>query len=146
MSGRSLQDKVRAGGKLLVPYVCAGHPEASATVDILVALAEAGADAVELGIPFSDPLADGPVIQAAAGRALSQGMTVAKTLDLAEAYGARGTGVPLLLMGYANPLLRMGPAFGRRAGAGRRRRGCARAARTRPWRRRGRHRSRPSPP
>lgn len=98
----------RASRKLLAPYVCAGYPTPTVTVDILCALAQAGADFIELGVPFSDPLADGPVIQAASNVALGQGMTLPMALDLAEAYAARKTGVPLVLMGYANPFLALG--------------------------------------
>jgi tryptophan synthase alpha chain len=107
----SLQDvlkaKVQAGRKLLVPYVCAGAPDAETTLPILLALAEAGADAIELGIPFSDPLMDGPVIQAASHKALKQGMTLAKALEIAAAFTARCQ-TPLIFMGSVNPLLRMG--------------------------------------
>jgi tryptophan synthase alpha chain len=110
-----LRGKVLTGRKLLAPYLCAGYPDASVTVDALVALAEAGADLIELGIPFSDPLADGPVIQAASQMALRGGMTLPRALDLAEAYAARNTGVPLALMSYLNPILAMGAdSFGQR--------------------------------
>ncbi len=113
-----LQERSRGGRKLLAPYLCAGYPRAETTVDTLVALAEAGADMIELGIPFSDPLADGPVIQAASQQALRQGMTLDRALDLAEAYAARATGVPLVVMSYANPILAFGAqAFGKRAQA-----------------------------
>lgn len=104
---QTLKDKMAAGRKLLVPYLCAGFPDESATVPILEALADAGADAIELGIPFSDPLMDGPVIQAASHRALQQGMTLMKALDLAKAFTSRRD-TPLFLMSSVNPLLRMG--------------------------------------
>jgi tryptophan synthase alpha chain len=94
--------------KALVCYVVAGDPDLDRTVDIVCALDEAGVDAVELGIPFSDPLADGPSIQAAAHRALENGATVAKTLDVVKAIRAR-SGMPIVLMTYFNPTLRYGP-------------------------------------
>jgi len=102
-----LKDKVASGRKLLVPYLCAGFPDESATVPVLEALAEAGADAIELGIPFSDPLMDGPVIQAASHRALQQGMNLSKALDMAKAFTSKNP-TPLFLMSSVNPLLRMG--------------------------------------
>lgn len=108
-------DRIAQGRKLLVPYVCAGFPSEADTLSILESLADAGADAIELGIPFSDPLLDGPVIQAASLRALSQGMTLAKALALAKAFMARRD-TPLLIMSSLNPVLRMGPeTFARRA-------------------------------
>jgi tryptophan synthase alpha subunit len=110
-----LRQRIAEGRKLLVPYVCAGFPSEDETLAVLEALADAGADAIELGIPFSDPLMDGPVIQAAASRALAQGMTLPKALALAKAFTARRS-TPLLLMSSLNPLLRMGPeAFARRS-------------------------------
>lgn len=96
--------------KLLAPYLCAGFPSPALTVDTLEALVEGGADVIELGIPFSDPLADGPVIQAASQHALRLGVTLQRVLELAADFQARRTGVPLFLMGYANPILRFGPA------------------------------------
>lgn len=102
--------EARAHRKLLAPYVCAGFPSPGVTMDVLCALAEAGADFIELGVPFSDPLADGPVIQRASSLALGQGMTLPRALEMAEAYAARKTGVPLVLMGYANPFLALGAA------------------------------------
>ena len=110
-----LKERVTAGRKLLVPYLCAGFPSESDTLLLLEALVEAGADAIELGIPFSDPLMDGPVIQAASNRALAGGMTLPKALQLARAFTARNT-TPLLIMSSINPILRMGPeVFARRA-------------------------------
>lgn len=93
----------RAGGrKLLVPFLTAGHPDLGSSAAALAALAEAGADAIELGVPFSDPLADGPVIAAASERALAGGTTLARVIALAEERPAGGP--PLVLFTYLNPL------------------------------------------
>ena len=91
----------------LVIYLCAGDPDLSATADLVVAAAKAGADVIELGVPFSDPTADGPAIQRAAERSLRGGTTLAKVLDTVRAIRAR-TNVPILLFGYYNPVLAYG--------------------------------------
>jgi tryptophan synthase alpha chain len=110
----------RRGRKALVVYVCAGDPDLASTERLVPALAEAGADIVELGVPFSDPLADGPTIQAASQRALKSGTSLSKVLDLVGRLRARGCEVPLVLFGYVNPILRMGlePFVLRAAAAG----------------------------
>ncbi len=92
------------GEKALVCFVTAGDPSADVTVELVKTLARAGADAVEIGIPFSDPLADGPSIQAASQRALETGMTTAKTLDIVRRIRAEVTDLPLILMTYYNPI------------------------------------------
>jgi len=105
-----------AGRRALVPYITAGHPDAARTVELLRGLADAGADIIELGLPFSDPMADGPVIQASSQRALEQGMSFDKLLDLVDR--AQVT-VPLVLFSYLNPLIAAGPeALDRAARAG----------------------------
>ena len=91
----------------LVIYICAGDPNLDATVDLVVAAAEAGADVIELGVPFSDPTADGPAIQRAAERALAGGTTLVGVLDTVRAIRKR-TNVPILLFGYYNPILAYG--------------------------------------
>jgi len=91
----------------LVIYLCAGDPDLSTTADLVVAAAEAGADVIELGVPFSDPTADGPAIQRAAERSLRGGTTLAKVLDTVRAIRGR-TDVPILLFGYYNPILAYG--------------------------------------
>jgi len=91
----------------LVAYFCAGDPNPETTVEVCVAAAEEGADLLELGMPFSDPAADGVAIQRASERALRGGMTLKKTLECARAIRAR-TAVPLVLFGYYNPILAYG--------------------------------------
>ncbi|MBN2645231.1 MAG: tryptophan synthase subunit alpha [Desulfuromonadaceae bacterium] len=99
----------------LIPFVTAGDPDAAKTAAILETLDRAGADLIELGMPFSDPMADGPTIQAASERALAGGMTLAKVLDLVAAF-RRSSQTPIVLMGYYNPVFRFGlEAFARRA-------------------------------
>src|SRR5574343_137936 len=95
-----------AGRKALIPYICAGDPYADATVDIMRALADGGADVIELGVPFSDPMADGPVIQKAAERALARGIGMAQVLDMVRAFRRTHADTPVVLMGYANPVER----------------------------------------
>lgn len=95
------------GRAALVPYFTAGHPSADATVDVLAAVADGGADVIELGIPFSDPLADGPTIQASSFQSLQNGTTVERVLrDLAEFRA--GSETPVVLFTYLNPVLRYG--------------------------------------
>ncbi len=92
------------GRKALVIYVTQGDPRPETTVDIVVSAAAAGADVIELGVPFSDPNADGPVIQAAMQRALAAGGGLASALDTVTAIRARGCEVPIVLFGYYNPI------------------------------------------
>lgn len=98
----------QASRTALVPYITAGDPSLAATVPLLHGLAGAGADILELGVPFSDPMADGPVIQAACERALAQGLTLAQVLDLVRDFRAQDQNTPLVLMGYLNPFEAMG--------------------------------------
>jgi tryptophan synthase alpha chain len=91
----------------LIPFLVAGDPDPEQTCELVPALAEAGADVVELGVPFSDPVADGPAIQRASERALAQGTTLARTLELVRRIRAR-TPVPIVLFGYLNPVLAFG--------------------------------------
>lgn len=105
-----------AGRRALVCYITAGHPDPARSLALLQGLEEAGADVVELGVPFSDPMADGPVIQASSQRALEHGVTFSKVLELAE---RANVGIPLVLFSYLNPLLAAGPtALSRAAAAG----------------------------
>jgi tryptophan synthase alpha chain len=103
-----------AGRKALIPYICCGDPYADATAEVMLALADGGADVIELGVPFSDPMADGPVIQKASERALARGIGLPQVLDAVRAFRARNTTTPVVLMGYANPIER----FEQREGAG----------------------------
>src|SRR6185436_2606713 len=105
-----------AGRRALVPYITAGHPDEARTVDLIAGLEAAGADAIELGLPFSDPMADGPVIQASSQQALEQGMNFDRWLDLVSR--ARAS-IPLILFSYLNPVLAAGDdALARAAQAG----------------------------
>lgn len=102
-------DALRATGrKALIPYITCGDPFADATVDIMVAMAEAGADVIELGVPFSDPMADGPVIQKAGERALARGIGMPQVLEFVRNFRVRNQATPVVLMGYANPIERYG--------------------------------------
>ena len=107
----------RVGRGGLVTYVTAGDPDAATSQEILIALAEGGADVIEVGVPFSDPLADGPVIQRASERALAAGMTLRGALALVKSVRQQ-VSTPIVLFTYANPVLRMDPqAFARTASA-----------------------------
>jgi tryptophan synthase alpha chain len=96
------------GRKALIPYITAGDPFADATVEIMRAMAAAGADIIELGVPFSDPMADGPVIQKAAERALARGIGMREVLAMVRAFRQGNAATPVVLMGYANPVERYG--------------------------------------
>jgi tryptophan synthase alpha chain len=100
-------DLRRAGDMGLVAYITAGDPSLDATERFVLALAEAGADVIELGVPFSDPVADGPMIQRASERALRSGTTLARVLALVKSVRAK-TDVPIVLFSYFNPVLQMG--------------------------------------
>lgn len=96
-------DALRAAGRrALVPYLTAGHPDLARSLALLQGLAAAGADAIEVGVPFSDPMADGPVIQGSSQRALGNGMTLDRTLEL---IARARVDVPVVLFSYLNPLL-----------------------------------------
>jgi tryptophan synthase alpha chain len=92
------------GRAALVTYLMAGDPDVETSLAIIKALPAAGADVIELGMPFTDPMADGPAIQAAGLRALKAGMTLAKTLDLVRAFRKDDQATPIVLMGYYNPV------------------------------------------
>lgn len=92
----------------LIPYIAAGNPLPESTVPLMHALVGAGADIIELGIPFSDPMADGPVIQRAAEHAIAQGIGLRHVLEMVSAFRQQDAITPVVLMGYANPIERMG--------------------------------------
>src|SRR6478609_9356284 len=102
-------DRARAEHRAaLVTFVTAGDPTPAATASILDALVEGGADVIELGMPFTDPMADGPAIQAANLRSLGKGTTTREVLLIADEFRERHPDIPLVLMGYANPMVRRG--------------------------------------
>lgn len=96
------------GRKALIPFITAGDPDLALTLPLMHTLVEAGADVIELGVPFSDPMADGPTIQRASERALAKGMSLRKVLELVIAFRATDVKTPVVLMGYANPIEAMG--------------------------------------
>jgi tryptophan synthase alpha chain len=96
------------GRKALIPFITAGDPDAALTVPLMHTLVEAGADIIELGVPFSDPMADGPTIQRASERALAKGMKLRKVLELVVEFRKVDATTPVVLMGYANPVEAMG--------------------------------------
>ena len=98
------------GKKGLIPFVTAGDPHPNMTVDVLHALVKGGADIIELGVPFSDPMADGPVIQRSSERALAQGVTLRQCLENVKTFRIQNQQTPVVLMGYANPIEQMGHA------------------------------------
>jgi tryptophan synthase alpha chain len=94
----------KAGRAAFVTFVMAGDPDPATSLEIIKALPKAGADVIELGMPFTDPMADGPSIQAAGLRALKVGMTLKKTLDLVRGFRKDDNATPIVLMGYYNPI------------------------------------------
>lgn len=97
-----------AGRKALVPYITAGDPRPDNTVPLMHAMVQAGADIIELGVPFSDPMADGPVVQQACERALRHHVNLRGVLDMVREFRARDDDTPVVLMGYLNPVEIMG--------------------------------------
>ncbi len=106
------------GRKALIPFITAGDPDPALTVPLLQTLVRAGADIIELGVPFSDPMADGPTIQRASERALAKGVSLRQVLGLVRDFRVADQETPIVLMGYANPIEAMGvEAFAAAAGA-----------------------------
>ncbi|MFA7668071.1 MAG: tryptophan synthase subunit alpha [Burkholderiaceae bacterium] len=97
-----------SGRTALIPYITAGDPSPDATPALMHALVRAGADIIELGVPFSDPMADGPVIQRAAERAIARGTGLRQVLDMVAEFRRKDDTTPVVFMGYANPIERMG--------------------------------------
>ncbi len=113
----TIETLARRGEKALIPFVTAGDPDLETTEELIHVLVEAGADVIELGFPFSDPMADGPTIQAASERALKAGTTLDGVLDMVGRV-RQHTNVPIVLMGYYNPIFCFGPErFAQKAGA-----------------------------
>lgn len=100
---------LKAQGKAaFVSYIMAGDPDYDTALEVMLGLPEAGVDVIELGLPFTDPMADGPTIQLAGQRALEAGMTLAKTLEMAATFRQQDDTTPIVLMGYYNPIYSMG--------------------------------------
>src|SRR5687768_17556784 len=97
-----------SGRRALVAFVTAGHPDRARSIDLMRGVADAGADVLEIGVPFSDPLADGPVIQRASQRALAQGVTLESTIDMVR---EAALSIPVVLFSYLNPILAGGRAM-----------------------------------
>ena len=102
----TFQQLKATGRKALIPYVTAGFPFADVTPELMHAMVAAGADVIELGVPFSDPSADGPVIQKAGDKALAFGIGTTHVIDMVKAFRQTNTTTPVVLMGYANPIER----------------------------------------
>ena len=98
------------GRKALIPFITAGDPDPDLTLPLMRTLVSNGADIIELGVPFSDPMADGPTIQRASERALLQGMSLRRVLDIVRAFRREDNATPVVLMGYANPVEAYGTA------------------------------------
>ncbi len=107
---KTLRDKKDAGSKILVPFLTGCYPDPETFSRLLLAMEDAGADAVEVGLPFSDPSADGPVLQAASMKALKAGATVRKIMKAVSEAREKGFGLPLVYMTYYNPVLAFGPS------------------------------------
>jgi tryptophan synthase alpha chain len=96
------------GRSALIPFFTAGDPDPESALPLMRAMVKGGADIIELGVPFSDPIADGPVIQRSSERALKHGVSLRKVIEMARAYRQEDAKTPLVLMGYANPIEQMG--------------------------------------
>ncbi|MEM1379898.1 MAG: tryptophan synthase subunit alpha [Pseudomonadota bacterium] len=101
----------KQGRRAFVPFIMAGDPNLEASEELLFALPDAGADIIELGFPFTDPMADGPIIAEAGQRALQAGQSLEATMGMVKRFRAAGHETPVVLMGYANPVLQYGEAF-----------------------------------
>ncbi|MDP2902791.1 MAG: tryptophan synthase subunit alpha [Methylovulum sp.] len=104
----TFEELAKTGRKALIPFITAGDPHPGFTVPMLHAMVDAGVDVIELGVPFSDPMADGPVIQRASERALAHKMSLKRTLAMAMEFRKTNQHTPLVLMGYLNPIEAMG--------------------------------------
>lgn len=107
-------EKLHAEGrKALIPFITAGYPFAAITPSLMHGMVEAGADVIELGVPFSDPMADGPVIQKAGDRAIANGVGLAQVIAYVREFRQKNTSTPVVLMGYANPVERYDQVHGK---------------------------------
>jgi tryptophan synthase alpha chain len=104
----TFEELSKTGRKALIPFITAGDPRPDFTLPMMHAMVEAGADVIELGVPFSDPMADGPVIQRASERALDHKMSLRRTLAIAAEFRKTNQQTPVVLMGYVNPIEAMG--------------------------------------
>lgn len=105
---RRFEELARAGRKALIPFITVGDPDPEWTVDVMHALVEGGSDLLELGVPFSDPAADGPVIQQASERAIARGVSLRGVLGTVRSFREQDPDTPVVLMGYLNPIERYG--------------------------------------
>jgi len=106
---QSVFERLKSEGRTaLIPYIAAGDPDPATTLPLMHALVEAGADVIELGVPFSDPMADGPTIQRAAERALKHGVSLRQVIGMVTEFRKQDAETPIVLMGYANPIEAMG--------------------------------------
>ncbi|WP_227936198.1 tryptophan synthase subunit alpha [Alkalihalobacillus deserti] len=108
MANKRMEMATQSDAPLFIPFITAGDPTADVTIDLALCLQEAGASILELGIPYSDPLADGPTIQAASKRALQGGMSLERALNLVPVMRERGLTIPVIIFTYFNPLLQFG--------------------------------------
>jgi tryptophan synthase alpha chain len=106
---RRFADLGQAGRGGLITFLCAGDPDPATSAALIAGLPAAGADLIEIGMPFSDPMADGPAVQAGSLRALGAGMSLAGTLELVRGFRRADDATPIVLMGYYNPIYRYGP-------------------------------------
>lgn len=105
---KTLREAIKAGRPILAPFITVGYPDLDTSIEIAEAALQSGADLIELGVPFSDPLAEGPTIQMSSQHALQQGITLQGCIDAARRLREREPDAPVLLMGYYNPFLRPG--------------------------------------
>ncbi|KGX90261.1 tryptophan synthase subunit alpha [Pontibacillus marinus] len=104
----SFEQRLQKEKDLFIPFIMSGDPSPAATVELALTLQESGADILELGVPYSDPLADGPTIQEAAGRALQHGMNLKESIELVPKMRSKGLEIPVVLFTYYNPVLQYG--------------------------------------